>query len=479
MDLEEVVRSVGIDIGTSTTQLVFSRIVIVNLAGTSAVPRIGIVDKEVTYRSDIHFTPLKSATEIDAEAVLAIVRREYERAGVTPADLQTGAIIITGDTARKENANQVLSAMSSMAGDFVVATAGPDLESVLSGRGAGADKHSEERREAVVNIDIGGGTSNFALFQRGQVRGVSCMDIGGRLIKIQNGKMTYIFPKIRELAKKQGISLVEGAIADKKVLEAVCSLMADQLAQAIYLQPMDGEHLGLYTNDGKPLPDSPPIGGVTFSGGVADYVYGGAGETDPFKYGDIGILLGRAVANHPAFGKTELLPAAETIRATVVGAGTHTTEVSGSTITYAKDILPLKNIPILKVSKEDESSLETMQSSMINQMSLYRADGRLEQIAIGFAGHSRLGFAQVQALAKAIIEGAKEAIACPHPLIIVVEADIGKVLGNAINVLLEHKKPVICIDSIPTGSGDYIDIGEPLVAGHVVPVVIKTLIFNT
>ena len=133
--MQEIVRSVGIDIGTSTTQLVFSRLVVENLAGSYAVPRISIVEKEVIYRSKIYFTPLWSPTEIDTEKVKEIVRGEYAAAGIRPEDLQTGAVIITGDTARKQNANQVLEALSDMAGDFVVATAGPDLESVLSARG--------------------------------------------------------------------------------------------------------------------------------------------------------------------------------------------------------------------------------------------------------------------------------------------------------------------------------------------------------
>ena len=128
--MRQEIKSIGIDIGTSTTQLVFSRIVVENVAGSYNVPRVSIVDKEVIYRSKIYFTPLRSATEIDAEAVKKIVKDEYESAGMTPADLSTGAVIITGETARKQNANEVLEALSDFAGDFVVATAGPDLESV-------------------------------------------------------------------------------------------------------------------------------------------------------------------------------------------------------------------------------------------------------------------------------------------------------------------------------------------------------------
>lgn len=476
--MQEIVQSVGIDIGTSTTQLVFSRLTIENRAGSYAVPRVEIVDKEVVYRSKIYFTPLKSATEIDAAGVEQIVRTEYAAAGMKPADLQTGAVIITGETARKENANVVLSALSDFAGDFVVATAGPDLESVLSARGAGADKRSEEDRTTIANIDVGGGTSNIALFQKGLLRGVSCLDIGGRLIKVENGKITYIFPKTKALAQAVGVEIAVGDSADAAKLSRVCDAMADQLAQALFLAPQDARHSGLYTNGGTSIPSDPPVRGVTFSGGVADYIYQPTAE-DVFRYGDIGVLLGSSIRKHPAFQAVRLYDAAETIRATVVGAGTHTTEVSGSTIAYAAERLPIKNVPILKVSTEDEAKLESLSASIARQMPLYRPEGKPEQIAIAFTGRGRTSFSEVQKLAAAIIEGAKEAIDSQYPLIVVVESDIGKVLGNAMNVLLDWKKDVICIDGIRTLSGDYIDIGQPLANGHVLPVVIKTLIFNS
>ena len=233
--MHEVILSVGIDIGTSTTQLIFSRLTIENQASSYTVPRINIVDKEVIYRSRIYFTPLRSPTEIDAEAVKKIVRSEYRAAGITPEELKTGAVIITGETARKENANEVLSALSDLAGDFVVATAGPDLESVLSGRGAGADVLSKEKHTTVANLDIGGGTTNIALYEKGTLRGTSCVDVGGRLIKVADGRISYIYPKIQALAKDNGIEIKVGDRAYPEQLYGVCRLMAAQLAQALHL----------------------------------------------------------------------------------------------------------------------------------------------------------------------------------------------------------------------------------------------------
>ena len=476
--MHEEILSVGIDIGTSTTQLIFSRLVLENKATSYTVPRIDIVDKEVIYRSKIYFTPLLSQMEIDAEKVKEIVQTEYRNAGMKPEDLQTGAVIITGETARKKNANVVLSGLSDMAGEFVVATAGPDLESVLSAKGAGADTLSEEKREVIANIDIGGGTSNVAFFQKGSLRGTSCMDIGGRLIKVEHGKISYIFPRIQELAAKHQIQIQVGDPADEKKIYKVCELMAEQLAMGIHLTEPDEMHRKLYTNDGKMLPSEPKITGVTYSGGVADCI-NRTDYTDVFQYGDIGILLGRAIRENPTLKKIKTYPAVETIRATVVGAGSHTTNVSGSTISYASGRLPIKNIPVLKVSLEEEQDSASFKEAVKRRLALYQTEGEMERVAIAFSGEYHMSFAEVQELAHDIIESAQEVISSPHPLILVVENDIAKVLGNAVNVLLERKKDVICVDGINVQNGDYIDIGEPVGGGRVVPVVTKTLVFNS
>ena len=476
--LREIVHSIGIDIGTSTTQLVFSRLVMENLAGNYAVPRISIVEKEITYRSKIYFTPLLSASEIDAEGLKAIIREEYLSAGMKPSDLQTGAVIITGDTARKKNANAVLEALSDMAGDFVVATAGPDLESVLAARGAGTDKFSEEHRTVIANADVGGGTCNIALYDRGALCGVSCLDIGGRLVKIENGRISYVFPKTAALAAAHGIKLELGARADVSEISRLCSVMADNIAKALYLREHDAEHTRWYTHGGRPLPQSPRAKGVTFSGGVADYIYH-ADYSEPFKYGDIGILLGKAIRENSAFKTLELYKSNETIRATVVGAGVYTVMVSGSTISYMRGELPIKNIPILKISSEEENSADMFAEAIKRRLPLYKSGPQVGRVAIAFSGEGHTSFSEVQNIAAAIIRGAEDVVNSPYPLIVVVENDIGKVLGNALAAELGDGKDIVSIDGISVANGDYIDIGEPIAGGHVVPVVVKTLIFNS
>lgn len=225
--MREEILSVGIDIGTSTTQLIFSKLIVENTASSFSVPRISIVDKEVIYRSEVYFTPLVSNNEINGEKIREIVEKEYKKACVNKEDIQTGAVIITGETARKENANDVLHTLSGFAGDFVVATAGPDLESIISGKGAGAHIYSKEHSTSVVNIDIGGGTSNLALFTRGEVKETGCLDIGGRLIKLDKitKEITYISPKIEKIIKDNNLGLKVGTKGTVENIKPVVDIM--------------------------------------------------------------------------------------------------------------------------------------------------------------------------------------------------------------------------------------------------------------
>lgn len=228
MQTEEIL-SAGIDIGTSTTQLVFSRMILQNTGGFGRIPQIKVVSKEVIYESEIYFTPLSSREEIDGERVHEIIKKEYEKAGVCPADLATGAVIITGETSRKRNAESVVRAIADVAGEFVVATAGADLESVLAGKGAGAADLSQKTGKRVVNLDIGGGTTNICVFENGNMVDTACLDIGGRLIRVKDGRVTYMVPKLQWLCGRLEIDLAEGGTAELEKLRRLTAAMAELL----------------------------------------------------------------------------------------------------------------------------------------------------------------------------------------------------------------------------------------------------------
>ena len=295
--MSETLLSVGIDIGTSTTQLILSRLTLANRANPFSVPRIAIEDREVLYRSGIHFTPLLSDTVIDAEGVRTIVAEEYRKSGFAPEQVDTGAVIITGETARKENAREVLSALSQFAGVFVVATAGPDLESILAARGAGADEYSREHHTDVLHFDIGGGTSNLALYSHGELAATGCLDVGGRLIKLdREGTVTYVSPVLKRGAMWASPPTV-GQKAAPEGLEPVIRSMVEALEQAAGLRPGRDRLDAFLTQGTRWEPRAVPV--VSFSGGVADCIYAPPGDWK--AYGDIGVLLGRAIAASPAF----------------------------------------------------------------------------------------------------------------------------------------------------------------------------------
>lgn len=477
--LREDILSVGIDIGTSTTQLVFSKITIENTASVAAVPRITIVNKEVIYKSDIYFTPLISQKEIDGQKIRVIIEEEYRRAGIRPKDVVTGAVIITGETARKENASQVIQTLSGLAGDFVVATAGPDLESIIAGKGAGAEKLSKEESRIVVNLDIGGGTTNIAVFKNGEVIDTCCLDIGGRLIKFYENSLgiEYVAPKIKKLGQGIGIELEPGMELQYHNIKKITDRMAEILEEVLNLKEKSKELSMILT--GHDLKSNHKIDYVTFSGGVADYIYNDEPQ-NVFKYRDIGIILGKSIKNSLLTSKLIVRKPIETIRATVVGAGSHTTDISGSTITFTEGVFPLKNIPILKLSQKDETGdYKTMAKNISGKIRWFRLETGLQQIALAIKGIKNPSFSRVQEISKGIVEGMSEVLKESTPLIVIVENDFAKVLGQTLNRQLGYKKDIVCIDSIKVENGDYIDIGKPLANDRVVPVIIKTLVFNS
>ena len=472
---KEALLTVGIDLGTSTTQLVLSELTVENFASAFTVPRISISDKKVIYRSDIIFTPLLNQSEIDAEPIKAFVAEQYRQAGIHKQDIQMGAVIITGETARKSNANNVLRALSGYAGDFVVATAGPDLESIIAGKGAGAQTYSETKRKPVVNLDIGGGTTNLAVFKDGEVIDTACFDIGGRLIKLdQQQKITYIAPKIQEIINKKGLTLHLGDQATEQNLLPIISELVAVLENSIGLGTQSPFYQLLVTN--HPLRKGEELPIVTFSGGVADCL--NTTSTNLFKYGDIGLLLGKHLRKSLIFSEKEVLESAETIRATVVGAGSHTAEISGSTIAYREQILPVKNIPILKLAQEDETLTVTELGQRIQEKLNWHRIEETPQIALAIRGMSNPTFADIQRYGQGIVEGLASLVAEQIPIIVMVDEDMAKALGHALSAHLPKDYPFICLDSVKVENGDYVDIGLPVAEGAVLPVIVKTLVFN-
>lgn len=444
--MSEGILSVGVDLGTSTTQMIVSRLSVENTAAPFTIPRMEIREREILYRGRIHFTPLLDARTLDAAAIQRLIQAEYEQAGIRPDQVRTGAVIITGETARKENAREVLAALSNLAGDFVVATAGPALESVLAARGAGADRTARELGRYVLHMDIGGGTSNLALFDpEGRLMDTGCLNVGGRLMKFdKDGRITYVSPVLA------GMDVSDPAQVVQTLVRA--------LEQAAGLEPPDDLLRRLTTDKTVTLPQEPVV--LSFSGGVADLIE--RQDVLQLQYGDLGVLLGRAIRRSRLCAGDYRL-GRETIRATVVGAGSYATELSGSTVFYSAVTFPLQNLPAVRLEQTTPEAIARAVSLFPDQTPVLSLEG---ERSAGFADLSRLADAIVQAVRP--LHG---------PLVIALEQDMAKALGQALWTRLGPQTPLVCLDGIHVPAGSYLDVGAPVAGGAAVPVVVKTLAF--
>lgn len=433
--------SVGLDVGTTSTQLVVSRLTVENRASSFAVPDMDITERTVLYKSPVYFTPLLDESHVDGAAIRAIVEQEYRKAGIRREDVDTGAIIITGETSRKENARAVLDALSDYAGDFVVATAGPDLESVLAAKGAGAVDQSRDTGRTVLHMDIGGGTSNLALIENGKILRTGCLNVGGRLIKFDEcGKLTYVSNVLTGIFRRN-----PGEIATKEELSALAEVLTQGLEMAAGLREPTGLMDQLLTEETERR-WLPPEGEVvlSFSGGVADCI----GQELPWnRFGDLGPILGQTIRRSRLCGG-EFVLGSETIRATVIGAGSYSTQLSGSTV-YCQNVhFPLKNLPVVE-----------------------KKEGFYEgSVVLSVPGIPSPSYGQVRLLAQ---ELAKDS---PAELYICLETDMAKALGQALAARLPRETRILCIDRIRVGEDSFLDIGEPI--GGAFPVVVKTLVLE-
>lgn len=474
------ILSVGIDVGTSTTQVVFSKLQMDNAGGYFSVPRVAIVDKEVVYKSEVYMTPLKTDVLIDTDALRDIVAAEFRKAGYRPENTDSGAVIITGESARKENSDAVLKSLSNFAGDFVVSAAGPDMESLIAGKGSGAWQYSMDHHCRVANLDIGGGTTNVVLFEDGETLARGCLDIGGRLICMNpQGIITKVSPAAAVMAQAAGVSVSVGDRCDELKLTAVTRQMAAALNAYLGVGTKDIDAIlrQIKTPGSSDFPVPEKVQAVFFSGGVADLIY--HESTDTWAYGDIGVLLGRAIRESRLFTDFQKMEPGETIRATVVGAGTYTTTISGSTITYSDDIFPLKNIPVIKLDEElQEACFAGETEPVIRRIQWVLGQNDEEHFILAMPGKRNPGYMEMKRAAASIRQIMDRVQPPGEPILLVIESDIAKAMGQMIRQQPDLKRQVVAIDSIHVEDGEYVDMGKPMMNGMVIPVVVKTLIFG-
>ena len=450
--MAETLRSVGLDVGTTSTQLILSQLAIENRAGSFAVPEMEITGRKILYQSPVYFTPLIRGELVDAAALRRIVDEEYAKAGIQKNEVDTGAIIITGETSRKENARAVLDALSEYAGDFVVAAAGPDLESVLAAKGAGAMEYSRETGKLVLHMDIGGGTSNLALIEDGRIVATGCLNVGGRLLKISpDGKLLYVSPVLAGLFPKK-----ESDHVNRDEVLSLARKLVEALEMAAGLRE-PGEILEKLTTEGT-AGKWTPVGRkvlISFSGGVADCI---EKNQTWLAYGDMGPELGRAI-RESRLCQGEYILGKQTIRATVIGAGSHSAQLSGSTIFCQNVKFPLKNLPVVRIRRGDTGE-DIRRKVKIHD----------RHPALAFEGVAAPGYGQIAEMAKLLSDSGI------RPLYLAIEQDMAKALGQRLALEQGQNAEILCIDRVKLEEGSFLDVGAPV--GPAIPVVVKTLILE-
>ncbi|MEX2598120.1 MAG: ethanolamine ammonia-lyase reactivating factor EutA, partial [Dehalococcoidia bacterium] len=353
--------SVGIDIGSSTSHLMFSKLIMRRRASEMSSD-FEVVHREVIYRSPILLTPYSDTETIDTAALSSFITRAYDDARLAPEDVDTGAVICTGEAVRKHNSQAITQMLAGRGGSFVSATAGPNLEGILGAHGSGAVARSRKTGTG-MNVDVGGGTAKISIVKDGDVLETMALNVGARLIAWDDkGTITRTEKAGAAIAKECGHELAVGDTITDEQKQTIAEKMADLLFEALLRQeysPLTKDLViaGPLTFDGS-------INEVSFSGGVAEYIYG----YDRKDYGDFGPLLGRSIRRRVASLGVPMAGSVECIRATVIGASQYTVQVSTSTVFVSNpDLLPLLDLQVVPAYLPDdptELSPETVHAAI-------------------------------------------------------------------------------------------------------------------
>ena len=471
-------KSVGIDIGSSTSHLVFSSI---ELRRQSAAlsSRFQVTDRRVDYRSPIIITPFSNATSLDTDKLAAFFEQVYEAAGIRPEDVDTGAVITTGDAARKDNSQAIVEMFSKGAGNFVCASAGPILEAKMAAYGSGAFIRSNFKNQpsTVLNIDVGGGTSKLAVVKAGQLVKVAAINVGARLITFDaSGLVTNIEEAARICSKHAGLNLALGTYVNETDLARLASLLAEALLEVASNKTLSPLTKALMITD--PLAYEDPLDVLLFSGGVSEYFYKEAAE----DFSDLGHRLAEEIRirTKMALPAVKIELPKERIRATVIGASQFTVQVSGNTIYLASPSrLPLRNLRAVmvnlhRVNVEEQAITRAIQDAMAH----FEIIEGEHPIALTIQWPHGPAFAGLQALSQGVAAALPNTVRNGEPVVVVLDADIARLVGDNLSRAMHGYADITCIDGVELKDFDYIDISQEHEHTHTVTVAIKSLVFS-
>lgn len=473
--------SVGLDIGTCTTKFVVSRLTLTERGASFTISQDEITERKLLYASPIVRTPLLDPVTIDAAELTEFLEAELKCAGIALTDIGSGAVIMTGETATKSNAEALLHRLAEQAGAFVVATAGSDLEAIMAGKGSGAAGRSLTLQNTIANMDIGGGTANVAWFRNGMPIATATFHMGGSILHLQgDGTVTYVSSAIKSWLDDQGFVIEVGQLAHISELQE----LTRRMARAIGLLIAGGETHSIQNSAellilGQLPSQLPQTDEWMLSGGIAELLPCPSmmQMAEITKYEDIGPLLAQAIYDTWTELGFSLVKARQTQRATVIGAGLQSVELSGSTIHVDAATLPIRNVPIVKLQlHQDKATLtEDLKELFQKAIQLY---GILDQAPFGIALTTvhPYTYRQLQELADQLIPQLTSHFTHKQTVVILCDQDMAKALGQLLTLGCQGKPRIVCVDGVSLSFGDYIDLGE-LIGNRTIPVIVKTLLF--
>lgn len=467
--------SVGVDIGSAGTQVAFSRLVL-RRKGEDLTSRYIVVERDTLFQSDLHLTPYAADLTIDAAALGKLLDQAYAEAGLSPHEVDTGVVILTGEALRRENSEAIGTVVAERAGDLVCATAGHHMEAMLAAYGSGAVRTSHDDGSRLLNVDIGGGTTKLSLIERGRVVATAALHVGGRLVAHEAGRVTRLEPAGRRHGEAAGRALVLGGTVDGSTLTAVAEVMADAV-----LALLDGAgDLDLWLTEPLPV-DLATLDGLVFSGGVGEYVYGS--ETRDF--GDLGRHLGRALRRRVDAAGMCVLPAAERIRATVLGASEYTVQLSGIS-THRDDaeaLLPRRNLQVVAPSyplpADPMAPVDAgaIRDAIREHLAAYGV-GVEDDLALALTWSGAPAYARLRALAEGVRDGLLPRLEHGCASYLVLDADVGLTLGRILREELGVSGGLLVLDGLQLRDFDFVDLGRVRLPSGTVPVTIKSLVFG-
>ncbi len=467
------ILSVGVDVGSSTSHLAFSKLVL-KKDEHSATRRFNIEERNIVYEGRIINTPLLDDNTIDIDRLADFFKEEYQRAGIDPEDIQTGAVIITGESARKQNAKQIAEALSNDAGKFVAATAGPNFESLIAAMGSGAAARSKDDNKTILSCDIGGGTSNIAVSKNGEILSTSCISVGGRVLGVSSeGKIWRIDEPALKVMQHLGLNYKIGDQISKDDIESIASTLAEILFEVITGPANSALARQLMLTDDLTFPSR--IDEYSFSGGIAELMYAGLDN-----FNDIGQILADQINLLTPKLRSAVIEPTNKIRATVIGAGAYSLSISGSSgFMDDKIAFPIRNVPVIRVDVDrSKLSVEHIISQIKVSFQRFDLDEGDDIIALYFKDPVMASYPQLELFARSIEGALTNSIQNKIPIILIFDTDIACSVGSVIRRETDLKTNLLSLDELNLKEGDWIDIGEPLVAGQVFPVTVKSLVFH-